>query len=148
MRHTHSGLAIPDFPKMGGFWLPPFNQAMMQNINAMHFIYNLETVTMGQVVIHFIHRLWAGLILAATALLTLITFRRQGKHTSVCSSVLILDLLIIVQIILGITTVSSQKSPLITSLHVMTGAATLGWVTLLLLRASPLSFRQFKEIVL
>ena len=33
MRHTSSGLAIPDFPKMGGLWIPTFSENMINNIN-------------------------------------------------------------------------------------------------------------------
>jgi heme A synthase len=29
MRHSHSGLAIPDFPRSGGTWIPLFDQAML-----------------------------------------------------------------------------------------------------------------------
>ena len=44
------------------------------------------------------------------------------------------------QAALGITTVLTKKSPFITSLHVATGAAILGYATLLALRALPLKW--------
>jgi len=37
MRHTQSGLAIPDFPKMGGSWMPLFNDEILATINDWRF---------------------------------------------------------------------------------------------------------------
>lgn len=52
---------------------------------------------------------------------------------------MILGGIVAMQAALGITTVLTQKIPLVTSLHVATGAAMLGYATLLSLRALPLT---------
>ena len=62
MRHTSSGLAIPDFPTMGGLWFPSFSEATINNINVDLFDKNLDMVNRWQVVIHFLHRLGALVI--------------------------------------------------------------------------------------
>lgn len=65
MRHTASGLAIPDFPTMGGLWFPTFSETMINNINAHLFDLDLDMVSRTQVIIHFMHRLVAVIIIGA-----------------------------------------------------------------------------------
>ena len=52
MRHTESGLAIPDFP-LGGYIIPLFNQPMIESIQSMHFDAGLQFVELYQIIIHF-----------------------------------------------------------------------------------------------
>ena len=148
MRHTESGLAIPDFPTMGGYWIPPFNDTMLRHINDWRFDHNLPSVTMAQVLIHFVHRAGAVLIAVTVGLLNIVAARQKIADKNVIWTILALNALIVIQICLGIVTVLSEKSPHITSTHVMTGAATLGVVVLLLLRAAPLSWLKFKNAIL
>ena len=54
-------------------------------------------------------------------------------------TVLALDLLVALQVTLGALTVWSRKAPYITSLHVLTGALTLGTCMLLVLRSHPVT---------
>lgn len=147
MRHTESGLAIPDFPRMGGYWIPPFNDAMLRHINDWRFEHDLSPVTMAQVVIHFAHRAGAVLIAVTVGLLDIVAARQKIADKTVVWTFWALNALIVVQICLGIVTVLSEKSSQITSTHVMTGAATLGVVVLLLLRAAPLSWLKFKSAI-
>ena len=151
MRHTHSGLAIPDFPTMAGYWLPPFNDAMLAKINhvrlELDLQYNLQLdpVNMSQVMIHFLHRLMAFVIICIVAVLygmgrALNSFQKKTLY--------ILNIALTVQVLLGISTVLSMRSPVITSLHVATGAAFLGLSVLLLLRISPLQWNAFKKTIL
>jgi len=148
MRHTQSGLAIPDFPTMGGYWIPPFNQKMLANINLWHYEHTNDLISLRQVFIHFLHRFWAGVLAIFLILLNYIFFSSKFKNDSVKKTILILNGLIIVQIILGISAVLSKKEVYLTTLHVTTGATTLGVAVLLILRASPLRWNQFKEFVL
>jgi cytochrome c oxidase assembly protein subunit 15 len=147
MRHTESGLAIPDFPTMGGYWWPPFDQIMLDRINETLFQSNLELVTMHQVFIHFCHRLGALTVTFFIATLSFYGFKAYKKNPLVSKTLGILDLLLCTQILLGISTVLTKKYPIITSLHVVVGAATLGVVALLLLRMSPLKWKEFKNSV-
>ncbi len=148
MRHTGSGLAIPDFPTMGGYWFPPFNESMLRHINDWRFEHDLPAVTMVQIFIHFIHRVGAFLIVATVAVLDIAALHERIADKTIARTIWILNGLVICQICLGILTVLSEKSPHITSTHVMTGAATLGIVILLLLRVAPLSWQKFKHAVL
>ncbi|MCB9757799.1 MAG: COX15/CtaA family protein [Candidatus Omnitrophica bacterium] len=148
MRHSHSGLAIPDFPTMGGEWWPRFDQTMLNVINEARFNLNLEPATMGQVVVHFLHRVGAGILIIALVALNFFSFDIKKNNINVHKSVLILNSLFIFQITLGIITVLSCKEYHITSLHVVTGALVLAWTTLLILRTAPLKLRAVKNVLL
>ena len=147
MRHTESGLAIPDFPKMGGAWIPLFNTQMIDTINQWRFENNYDPVTQMQVIYHFCHRLGAVIILFVFCILNFVAIRRYCTHKTVRTTLIWLDFFVIFQIYLGITTVLSQKSPPVTSLHVVTGALILGLSVLLFLRVSPLSLKNLKQQV-
>jgi len=145
MRHTESGLAIPDFPQMGGQWIPLFNQEMFYAINDWRFENNLDPVNQMQVLFHFLHRLGAFAISILFIFLNIMVIRQHKKHKSIISTLLWLDFCVITQIMLGIMTVMSLKSPQITSLHVVTGAAILGLSVLLFLRIAPVSLRTLRH---
>lgn len=147
MRHTGAGLAIPDFPAMGGYWLPPFNDVMLRHINDWRFDHDLSTVNMLQVIIHFTHRLGALMIALMAGFLNVVARREGVQDKTIARTVWMLNTLVVGQILLGISTVLSQKSPYITSVHVAAGAATLGVSILLFLRAAPLSLRNLKKAI-
>ena len=63
MRHTASGMAIPDFPTMGSLWIPTFSETMIHNINSTLFDLDIDPVSRGQVIIHFLHRLGAIIVM-------------------------------------------------------------------------------------
>lgn len=146
MRHTKSGLAIPDFPTMGGYWIPPFNQSMLDNINNRLFEWNRDFVTMPQVGIHFAHRVLALAILVYTFVLTIIGVRAYRSDKKVAVTLRILGGILLLQIGLGIATVLTNRVPVITSLHVVTGAAMLGVSVLLILRSAPVQWKEFKKV--
>jgi len=148
MRHTHSGLAIPDFPTMGGTWIPSFNETMLQTINSWRLDWDLEPVSLGQVGIHFAHRLWALMIAVFAVYLTGQTLKHYRGNARMVKSIFILDALVAIQIALGITTVLSRKAPYITSFHVVCGAATLGMSVLWVVRVGPVKFQDFKNFLL
>ena len=143
MRHTKSGLAIPDFPTMGWDWVPQFDEVMLNRINHWRFDHDLDPVTMMQIVFHFIHRVGALIILLTGCLLSFVGLKcYQVSNPLIYKTIIWLDIMIGIQITLGILTVLTLKSPSITSLHVMTGAATLGVSILLLLRVAPLKWNK------
>lgn len=137
MRHTGSGLAIPDFPLAGGQLVPIFDAPTLSRINALRFDIGLKPVTMAQVVIHFVHRLGALSVVIAVVALTALALRSARVQRRIMMTVLALDLLVVVQVTLGALTVWSRKAPYITSLHVVTGATVLGTSMLLVLRSHP-----------
>ncbi|HLH32066.1 MAG TPA: COX15/CtaA family protein [Terriglobia bacterium] len=115
MRHTNSGLAIPDFPLALGHIIPPF--------------------TSNKVVIHFAHRM--GAVVVASMIVW--TFSRIARAYSdqrlLFRPALIILVLLGVQISLGAVTVWTAKAVLPTTAHVLTGALILGTLFLLTLRA-------------
>ena len=144
MRHTGSGLAIPDFPTVGGMWIPTFSSEMMKNINYILFDLDLDSVSKGQVVIHFIHRLGAVIVTGTIGYF----YAKYGEiiKASQRSKAVFISIIVIViiQFSLGVLTVLSARSPYIASFHVVTGAALLGLCTLLLLKVNSLKWSQWK----
>ncbi len=137
MRHTDSGLAIPDFPLIGGSVFPVFNERMMATINADRFALLLEPVKQGQVLIHFLHRVWAIAILAVVIFINA-ALRIRSTTSSILSILWLVNVLVLTQVTLGALTVLTARSVLITSLHVLIGAALLGVSLLCLLRSIPI----------
>ena len=143
VRHTSSGLAIPDFPKMGGMWIPTFSDNMVNNINVELFDKNLDMVSKWQVVIHFLHRLGAFIITLALTFFVY-KFRKMVEKNSTESKILILfSVLLFIQIILGASTVIAEKLPFVASFHVVTGAALLGCCALFVMVTQSNKIKEF-----
>ena len=145
MRHSESGLAIPDFPLMTGQVVPWFTAASVEWVNVWRVDYAFETgrvlpeITLSQIWVHFAHRLGAVLVVSSVLYALVSAFRSRAASPPSWRGTVILGGLVAVQAALGITTVLTQKIPLVTSLHVATGAALLGYATLLALRALTLT---------
>lgn len=144
MRHTGSGLAIYDFPTIAGSWWPVFDSQLLNKINSWRFDYDLDPVNMWNVAYHLMHRVWAAVIVIVVCVLNIIGLKcHLPNKDKIIRSIYILDGLIFIQVALGILTILTYKAPVLTSMHVVTGAATLGWVFLIMLRIAPLQFNQF-----
>ncbi len=115
MRHTDSGLAIPDFPLMLGHIIPPFNSP--------------------KVVIHFAHRM--GALVVAVMIIWTFTriYRAYSDHRLLYRPAVTMLALLFIQLTLGATTVLTAKAVIPTTAHVATGALVLGTSFLLTLRA-------------
>lgn len=143
MRHSGAGLAVPDFPLMGGHVVPRFDEATMARINEWRAEIAAETgrflppVDVGAVHLHLMHRFLAVIAVAAVAIFSVKALRAWRANPLLMRTVLILDALVLAQFALGMWTVWSGRGPIITSLHVAGGAALLGWATLTALRARP-----------
>ncbi len=96
VRHSEAGLACPDFPKCLGFWVPP----------------NLA----GIVLTHFSHRSFAYLIFVAVLFLYAFSFLNSELNQK-RRKILILALLILLQIIIGISVIHSKLYFLATAFH-------------------------------
>ncbi len=143
VRHTSSGLAIPDFPTMGGTFLPIFNDSMLKYINNYLFDIDKDMVSIFQVVIHFFHRMGA-LIISISFLIFFFKYHNSLKHNkNIGFSLWSILFTIFFQIILGAATVLSEKHEIITSLHVLNGAFLLGLTVLLILQLSPVDFNKW-----
>jgi cytochrome c oxidase assembly protein subunit 15 len=138
MRHTESGLAVPDFPTVGGEYLPKLDNQFLSTINRERKELSLPEVNAFQVGIHLTHRVFALLVFAAFLPLGLSVWKhilndefwlmRAKKLTG------IIGCIIVAQATLGIFTLLSLRDPWIASFHVMLGALLLGLSTLLALR--------------
>jgi len=115
MRHTDSGLAIPDFPLAFGKILPP--------------------LTSANVVIHFLHRLGAVLVTVMVVWTFLRVRRFYSEHPLLARPSAVLFGLLWAQLALGAFTVWTAKSVMITTMHVATGALVLAFSVLLTLLA-------------
>lgn len=143
MRHTESGLAIYDFPTMAGEWVPTFNEAILSRINLWRFDNGFDLVTLNQVIYHFLHRIGALIVIIVAVALNIVCIKSRTKNTKIIRTVIAIDILLLTQVTLGILTIFTLKAPVITSFHVVTGAATLGLVFLLLLRSAPVKYEAF-----
>lgn len=148
MRHTESGLAIPDFPTTAGRIVPVLNEESLAWINGWRFEHTdslgavLPDVTLGQVAIHLAHRGGALVVTFLILGLAWVAYGRRQSHPALWHTALWLCGLVALQVVLGAVTIWSTKHPYVTSFHVATGAAILGGSTLLALRAWPLVLRE------
>lgn len=147
MRHTESGLAIYDFPTMGGKWIPAFDETMLAHINAWRFQHDLPNVTMHQIVVHFLHRVGALFVLTGLYFVLFKGFKYYRSYLPIKKTLNLLMFVLTLQIILGILTVLTGKSPILTSIHVVTGAFTLGCTVFLFLRSAPLRLEDLKKVL-
>ena len=140
MRHTESGIAIPDFPLMGGQVVPLFNDRMLTHVNAHRFELLLEPVTKVQMVIHFLHRLGAAGVGVAVVAANR-TVYRSGGFPAALRLLKWINGATVLQALLGVLTVLTARSPALASFHVLLGAALLAVALLFLVRCFPLPAR-------
>lgn len=114
MRHTKSGLAIPDFPLAFGRIIPPF-----ENFH---------------VAVHFAHRLGALIVTGFIVWTVGRIFRYYRNEPLLRRSAILLSVAIAIQLTLGAFTIWTQKAVIITTAHVATGALILGTSLALVLR--------------
>jgi cytochrome c oxidase assembly protein subunit 15 len=126
MRHTNSGLAIPDFPKMYGHWLLPLDANSIEQMNQDRvWKWNLDRIELSQILIHLAHRIWATIVSISIIAL----FFRIRKNHRDCKPLTrlsgILVSFLIIQLLLGMSVIWSQKAADIATAHVAVGALTL-----------------------
>lgn len=114
MRHTKSGLAIPDFPLAFGRIIPP-----LENFH---------------VAVHFAHRLGALIVTGFIVWTVARIFRYYRNEPWLRRPATLLSVAIATQLTLGAFTIWTQKAVIITTAHVATGALILGTSLALALR--------------
>jgi cytochrome c oxidase assembly protein subunit 15 len=145
MRHEQAGLAIPDLPLAYGHLLPPASAAALAAANAHRaFDLNLDPVTLGQIWLHFAHRLGAIGVSVATIWLAVRLFLRHRSQRILVLSAAALCLLLLAQITLGVLTVIYRKPADIASAHVAVGALILVTCFSIAVRSMRLYSRQFR----
>lgn len=146
MRHTASGLAIPDFPLSYGHVLPPFDAGALPAINEYRLGWDLPAVTMSQIWIHFAHRIGAMLVVV-TVLMNISHILTTYKDSKLREPALLLLTLLVVQVLLGALTVWTGKGVETATAHVATGALLLGLSVVLSVRSFQLYRLPAKSLV-
>lgn len=126
MRHYEAGLAIPDLPLVYGHLLPPVSQDGLNAIN--HYRdgnLHMNRVSLGQIWLHFSHRIGAIFVSAAIIVLAARVIRHHRRHAALLRPAIMLCVLLLVQLTLGILTVLLKKPADIASSHVAVGALVL-----------------------
>lgn len=135
MRHSDAGLAISDAPLVYGSLLPPVTDADLAAVNALRMHDLLSPVTLGQIWIHYAHRVGAVLVAITMVMMIVRILRQRGDTKQLATPAKWLGALLVAQITLGLTTVWTMKDPVIATAHVATGALILGTVFLTTIRA-------------
>ncbi len=134
-RHAEAGLALLDFPTMGGTYLPRLNQQTVASANEVRQAHSLSPVSLYQITLHVLHRMM-GMFLLLLAIYLPVAARRASalrfrRHT------LLISALVFAQFALGAAVILTLRMPYLASLHVMLGAIILAATGLLVLRAAP-----------
>lgn len=130
MRHTNSGLAIPDFPLAYGQLFPNLSAESVDAYNKQLMQSDVQIaaddpITSSQILIHMLHRMWGlvtGIVVAFSSL-KLLKFSSSSLRLARLGYTQII--VITLQITLGAFTVLSRKAIDITTAHVATGALLL-----------------------
>ena len=134
MRHTGSGLAIPDFPLSYGHVLPPFDSSALPAINEYRLGWDMASVTMSQIWIHFAHRVGA-LLVVVVVLMNVTHILSTYKESKLREPAILFLAFLVVQILLGALTVWTGKGIETATAHVAIGALLLGLSVIISVRS-------------
>jgi cytochrome c oxidase assembly protein subunit 15 len=131
MRHNGAGMALLDFPTMGGSYLPSLSSSVIAHANELRASVGLPAVGLFPVALHLIHRVGGMIVVIAVALLLCRVHPFSTQRTLQLPALTIragklLGGLTVVQFGLGVVSILTVREPLLTSLHVAVGAAVLG----------------------
>jgi heme a synthase len=125
MRHSHTGLSIPDFPTVYGGFFPPVDSASIARINeARATTQAAPPISSGLVLLQYIHRLWAVLIVAGLLSVATGILRNRQIPGPARFAAGVWLVLVVVQFFLGAWTIWSNKAADIATSHVFVGALT------------------------
>ena len=128
MRHTQSGLIVPDFPLAYGQLFPSLSPEALAQYNNQLITSDIRLtadgpITATQIIIHILHRIWAIVVSILVVWTSFRLFKVSSKRVSRFAYILLG--LLVIQMTLGALTVLSVKSVTITTAHVATGALLL-----------------------
>jgi len=127
VRATNSGLSCPDWPTCYGHWVPLPGDIPPDAGYAYY-----------QVMLEWVHRLLAGVIIGPLVLLlAALAFRHRDRAAGLGPGAAALLLLLAVQVSLGGVTVLDQNSPWSVALHLGTALLVLTSMLFLFVRARP-----------
>ncbi len=126
MRHTVSGLAVPDFPTMYGRWIPPLDASKLEELNRMRFVHwNLDPVAFWQIGLHLAHRFTAFIIAGVAGSVFIRSIPLRQTHRMVYRMISLVVFLVLAQIGLGIFVIWTGKAADVATAHVALGALIL-----------------------
>ncbi|MBL9139648.1 MAG: COX15/CtaA family protein [Verrucomicrobiales bacterium] len=126
MRHQHAGLAVPDFPLAYGRVWPPTDPEFLQQVNAARIdTRDFHAITANQIYLHMGHRALAFVVASLMVISGLRLRRDFGKRSGPGRWGTAWIVLVTVQMLLGASTVWSNKAADIATLHVLVGACCL-----------------------
>jgi heme a synthase len=126
MRHSHAGLSIPDFPAAYGRVLPPLDSGSIAAINEVRVSRQAQRpITAGLILLHYVHRMWAAVIVVSLASVAVALIRQRQLTNSIRSAAAFWVILVLVQFGLGAWTVWSNKAADVATAHVFVGALIL-----------------------
>lgn len=135
MRHTQSGLAIPDFPASYGRLFPPMSpKALEAALNDIPYDEFTGTYNIGQVHLHFGHRLWAVVVIAAVVAMLGRLGKAVGDEPLLRGPAIAMILMLITQVLLGALVIWTRRIPDVATAHQALGAALLATSALLTIR--------------
>jgi cytochrome c oxidase assembly protein subunit 15 len=121
MRHLGAGLAIPDFPRSFGRWIPEF--------------------ATKEIIAAYTHRV-GGLVVAAMVIAMAVRLLRFDRNHPLRFLAHLLLIVVAAQVLLGAYVIWSGKQPYVASLHVVTGAFTLALSLILTLATRTVAWRR------
>jgi len=124
MRHAHTGLSIPDFPTAYGRIFPPIDDVSLAKINEARVSQNEPAISSSLILLQYIHRVWAVLIVAGLIWVALNIFRQRQLPGSVRWTAVCWVVMVLAQFALGAWTIWSNKAADIATSHVFIGALT------------------------
>jgi cytochrome c oxidase assembly protein subunit 15 len=124
MRHAHRGLAISDFPLAYGRIWPRIDRQTLSEINEARYVAGELDTTATQIRLQLAHRIVALLILISVVFCAFSSFVHRDVSL-LKRGALIWLALVVIQIVLGATTIWSKKAADIATAHVAFGALIL-----------------------
>ncbi|MEW6060551.1 MAG: COX15/CtaA family protein [Bacteroidota bacterium] len=139
LRHTYSGLAVPDFPLAYGQLFPSLNSESIVQYNQELIRDGIKwpgdkSIAAYQIVIHLVHRYWAFIVAAIVGFSGFKIYKASFLPKSIRRNGTILIAAVLIQFLLGMFTVFTRKEVIITTAHVALGAFTLVMTLLTLLQ--------------
>lgn len=130
LRHTYSGLAVPDFPLSYGQLLPSLSQDSITQYNQQLVQDGIrwpgdKSIAAYQIVIHLIHRYWAYLAAGIVSFAGYKIWKAEILPPSLRRNGKLMMAAVLTQFTLGFLTVLTRKEVIITTAHVAIGALTL-----------------------
>jgi heme a synthase len=126
MRHSHTGLSIPDFPAAYGGVFPPLDAESIARINdARATTQAAPPISAGLILLQYLHRGWAVLIVIGLLSVATSILRNRRVPVPVHRGAGFWVLLVLAQFALGAWTIWSNKAADIATSHVFVGALTL-----------------------